>query len=170
MDPRQRGLFGAAWTLAYIGAFAEGGIEAVAMGAPTGPAGMIYRATDIPQPYFDDLKVPAVYPLFHVLAGLAVAAGARRIVVKSGEPTAVTALAHRVGGGTVLWLANLTAATRTVRVSGFPAGPAVLHLIDDASFGKATTDRDFLRRDGKKLRKVGSLQLGPYAVARLSPA
>jgi D-apionolactonase len=43
MDPRQRGLFGAAWTLGYIAAFAYGGIEVVTMGAPTGPGGIIYR-------------------------------------------------------------------------------------------------------------------------------
>ena len=46
MDPRQRGLFGAAWTLGYVAAFARGGVEAVHLGAATGPAGMIYRPTD----------------------------------------------------------------------------------------------------------------------------
>ena len=43
IDPRQRGLFNAAWTLAYIAAFARGGVEAIALGAPTGPFGYIYR-------------------------------------------------------------------------------------------------------------------------------
>ena len=46
IDPRQRGLFNAAWTLAYVAACARGGIEAVALGAPTGPFGHIYRRTD----------------------------------------------------------------------------------------------------------------------------
>ncbi|MGH6931250.1 MAG: hypothetical protein ACREEE_02325 [Dongiaceae bacterium] len=170
MDPRQRGLFGAAWTLGYIAAFAEGGVEAVTMGAPTGPGGMVYRVTDFPQPYYDDLKPPAVYPLYHVLAGLAAGSGAKRVAAKSSEPTAIAVLAHRAAGGTVLWLANLTGLARAVRVSGLPPGAMNLRVIDETVFGKAATDREFLRHGGKKTRKVGSLQLGPYAVARLSPA
>jgi hypothetical protein len=170
MDPRQRGLFGAAWTLGYIAAFAEGGIEAVTMGSATGPAGMAYRVSDYPQPYFDDLKGPAVYPLYHVMAGLAAAAGTKHVAARSSEPTSVAALAHRSGAGVALWVANLTGSAQTVRVAGLPAGPMTLHVIDEASFAKATTDRDFLSRGGKKLRTVGSLQLGPYAVARLKPA
>ena len=50
MDPRQRGLFNAAWTLAYAAACARGGIEALAFGAPTGPFGHIYRRTGYAQP------------------------------------------------------------------------------------------------------------------------
>ena len=75
IDPRQRGMFNAAWTLAYIATFARGGIEAIALGAPTGPFGYIYRPTDFAQPYFDDAEGQTVYPAFHVLAGLAPAFG-----------------------------------------------------------------------------------------------
>ena len=53
VDPRQRGLYNAAWMIAYAAACARGGIEAVAFGAPTGPMGHIYRALDVKQPYFD---------------------------------------------------------------------------------------------------------------------
>ncbi len=42
MDPRHRGLFGAAWTLGYIAAFCAGGVASITMGAATGPAGIIY--------------------------------------------------------------------------------------------------------------------------------
>ena len=37
MDPRQRGLFGAAWTLGYVAALAPGGLTAITLGAATGP-------------------------------------------------------------------------------------------------------------------------------------
>ena len=67
-DPRHRGLFGAAWTLGYIAAFARGGVEAVNLAAATGPRGLLYRPTDTPQPYFDDVK-RGFYPLYHVIAG-----------------------------------------------------------------------------------------------------
>ena len=85
IDPRQRGLFNAAWTLAYAAACARGGIEAVAFGAPTGPFGHIHRRPDYAQPYFDALDGPAVYPAFHVVAGLAALDGAT-VLVDRGHP------------------------------------------------------------------------------------
>ncbi len=39
-DPRQRGLFNAAWTLGYFAACAYAGVRAVALGASTGPFGV----------------------------------------------------------------------------------------------------------------------------------
>ena len=58
LEPRQRGLFGAAWTLGYIATFARTGIEAIAMGAPTGPLGIIYRKAEHKQPWYDQLSGP----------------------------------------------------------------------------------------------------------------
>jgi D-apionolactonase len=54
-DPRQRGLFNAAWALGYVAACALGGVEAVAIGAATGPLGFIYRHAGYPRPYFDSI-------------------------------------------------------------------------------------------------------------------
>jgi hypothetical protein len=170
MDPRQRGLFGAAWTLGYVAAFAYGGIEVVTMGAPTGPAGIIHRRMDYPQPYFDDLKGPAVYPVYHVIAGLAAALGHKLVAVKSSDPAAVAALAYRSTKGPVLWLANLTDGEQSVKIGGLGKAAMALHLLDEDSFQTATTDPDFLEKPGKKLRSAGSVKLGAYAVARLSPA
>ncbi|HEX6093756.1 MAG TPA: hypothetical protein VFZ07_10415, partial [Dongiaceae bacterium] len=87
-DPRHRGLFGAAWTLGYIAAFARGGIEAVNLAAATGPRGLLYRPTDTPQPFFDEVK-RGFYPLYHVIAGLAAAAGKKQIAADSSAPTKV---------------------------------------------------------------------------------
>jgi hypothetical protein len=170
MDPRQRGLFGAAWTLGYVAAFAAGGVESVTMAAPTGPAGIIYRRTDYPQPYFDDLKGPAVYPLYHVLAGLGRALGHKLMVVKSGDPSTIAGLAYRDTKGPVLWLANLTGNEQSVKIGGLGKAAMALHLLDEDSFQAATADPAWLEKPGKKLRSAGSVKLGPYAVARLSPA
>ncbi|MGH6928781.1 MAG: hypothetical protein ACREEV_10725, partial [Dongiaceae bacterium] len=170
MDPRQRGLFGAAWNLGYAAAFAYGGIEVVTLGAPTGPAGMICRRTDYPQPYFDDLKGAAVYPVYHVIAGLGSALGHKLMAAKSSDPTTVACLAYRDSTGPVLWLANLTGEERTVKIGGLGKAAMQLHLLDEDSFQTVTTDPAFLEKPGKKLRSAGSVKLGPYAVARLSPA
>ncbi len=75
LEPRQRGLFGAAWTLGYIATFARTGIEAISMGAPTGPLGIIYRKADHKQPWYDQLSGPAVFPVYHVISGLTRGAG-----------------------------------------------------------------------------------------------
>jgi hypothetical protein len=166
-DPRQRGLFGAAWTLAYIAAFARGGIEALAMGAPTGPFGVIYRRTEDKQPYFDGLGGKAVYPAYHVLAGLAVSAGAEVLDAMPSRQGVVQALALRSGGKTTLWLANLTAEEQAVKLSGLPAGSARLALLDAASFGAATTDPGAFAATGGTIDGAAPLRLGAYAVARL---
>ena len=50
MDPRMRGLFGAAWLLGYIATLARTGIEALTIGAPSGPLGIIYRRSADAQP------------------------------------------------------------------------------------------------------------------------
>jgi hypothetical protein len=167
IDPRQRGLFGAAWNLGYVAAFARGGLEAITLGAATGPAGMIYRRADHAQPYFDSLTGPAVYPVYHLIADLAQASGSRMVATTSSDDGVIASLAYRDEDGPILWLANLTAKPASVRVKGF-AGPARLTLIDEGSFARATTDLGFLDKSGKRVAKVGALALRPYAVARLA--
>jgi len=67
IDPRQRGLFAAAWNLGYLSAAATAGVDTVA----TGSQGMIYRKLAHAQPWLDRGGA-SVYPTFHVIAGLAV--------------------------------------------------------------------------------------------------
>ncbi len=169
MDPRQRGLFGAAWALGYVAALAPGGLWAITLGAATGPTGMIYRRTNFSQPYFDDIGAPALYPLYHVVAGLAAAGGGKLVGVKSAAPSKVAALACRGKSGTELWLANLTGETQVAKVAGFNGG-GVLRMLDAGSFVAATRNADHLNKDGKALKKIGNIELAPYAVARIAGA
>jgi len=169
MDPRQRGLYGAAWTLGYVAALAPGGLAAITLGAATGPAGMIYRRANYAQPYFDEAGSPALYPLYHVIAGLASASGGKLVAARSAAPGKVAALACRAKAGLVVWLANLTGETRTAKVSGFN-GAALLHVLDEGSFVAATRDPGYLGKGGRALKKVGTVELAPYAVARIAAA
>jgi hypothetical protein len=165
-DPRHRGLFGAAWTLGYVAALAYAGVEQVSAGAATGPTGMIHHRGRHAQPYFDSLNGSAVFPLYHVLASLASARGSKlREVAVDGA--GVAALAYDRGKSQVLWLANLTGDKRKVKVTGLNRATH-LQLLDEASFEKATRDPSFFSKDGKPLKKVPILELGPYAVARLT--
>lgn len=166
MDPRQRGLFGAAWTLAYIATLARAGAAAVTVGAPTGPLGVIYRKTDYAQPHFDDIGSSAVYPAYHVVSGLARASGSKLVSATSSDAAKVECLAVRGKGGTILWLANRTADSQSVKLSG-AAGTTFAAVLDEDSFAVATTDPAKFQRSWKAVGAAG-LKLGAYAVAVVS--
>jgi hypothetical protein len=165
-DPRHRGLFGAAWSLGYVAALAYSNVQQVCLGAATGPTGIIHRRLDHRQPYFDSLKAPAVYPLYHVIASLGQARGCKRISVQI-EGEGVAALACRSRRGQSLWLANLTGEMKMLKIRG-AAGASRLRRLDEATFEKAAADPGFFAGDGAPLKRLSSLELGAYAVARLS--
>jgi hypothetical protein len=163
IDPRQRGLFNAAWSLGYIATFARGGIEAIALGAPTGPFGHIYRKADFAQPYFDGAGGSAVYPAFHVLAGLAPLSGKALFGAEVSDSRAIDALAIGDGHATVLWLANKTPERCDVAL---PKAGGRVTVIDADSFEQVTTTPDFLDKARRELAP-GPLALDAYAVARV---
>jgi len=165
IDPRQRGLFAAAWNLGYLSAAATAGVDTVALGSATGSQGMIYRKLVHAQAWFDSGGA-TVYPTYHVIAGLAAASGARRIDTNSSAPSKVAALAHRSKGGQVLWLANLSGEIQRLKVKGFD-GPARLHALDESSFEAAVRDPAWLDGGGTLIREMGSLELPSYGVARI---
>ncbi|MEZ0167882.1 hypothetical protein [Microvirga sp. TS319] len=166
LDPRQRGLFNAAWTLSYIATFARGGIPAIALGAPTGPFGHIFRKTDFPQPYFDALEVPAVYPAYHVVAGLAPLAGGTLLSTTVSPKGKIDAIAVKNGEATILWLANRDAAAASVVVPLDLGRKARLATLDAASFEQLTTNCDYI--DVAMRDFEGSLvTLDAYAVVKV---
>jgi hypothetical protein len=165
LEPRQRGLFGAAWTLGYIATFARTGIEAISMGAPTGPLGITYRKADHKQPWYDQLSGPAVFPVYHVIAGLTRGAGQKLVAAASSDNQKVECLAYRGKGGTTLWLANLTAGEQQVRIAG-ANGALFGAMLDEESFVHATTDPRGFQKSWKPMKNAVTLK--PYAVAILS--
>lgn len=167
VDPRQRGLFGAAWTLGYVAACANGGVDAVSVAETTGRRGLIYRRTEDAQPYFDEVG-QGLFPAYHVVAGLAAAAESKLVSATSNDPASVACLAHRVRGGTVVWLANLTSRNQDVKVTGLPAG-ATCRVLDERSFVAATRDERFFAGVGRSMPRSGRVVLGAYAVARIGP-
>ena len=167
MDPRQRGLFGAAWTLGYVATLARTGVETITVGAPTGPLGLIYRKTDTKQPYYDELGASAVYPVFHVVSGLTRASGHKLVSANSSDSAAIKCLAYKVKGATIVWIANVTASDQPVVVTGHNGGAFFAGVLDEDSFDKATTDPRGFQGAWKQIRD-GKLRLKPYAVAFVS--
>ena len=166
IEPRHRGLFGAAWHLGYFSEVARGGVEAATMASPAGEFGIAYARLPHAQPGLDDTVAPRSIPVFHVIRGLAAAAGARRIEADSSDPGRLRALAWRDDGRTQLWLANLREEPLEVELDGVPAGTARLWTLDEDSFEAAITDPAFGERSAPFA--ADRLTLRPFAVARLS--
>ena len=165
-DPRQRGLFNAAWALGYVAACALGGVEAVAIGAATGPLGFIYRHAGYPQPYFDSIGGSLVYPAFHVMAGLARGRGRRLVEARVSLPGSAAALAWSDGDRTILWLANLTAEPLKVQIEGLGDRARRVSVIDAAVFEQTVREADALDALGRPLAGA-ELTLDSYATARI---
>ena len=151
-----------------MAAFARGGVEAIAIGAPTGPFGAIYRRTDYAQPYFDTLDRAAVYPVFHVLAGLTPANGCPLVEAASTRPAAVEALAYRTDDNLTVWLTNLTAGPVSVKLN-LAQRRLSAAVIDAENFARATTDPDCVDALTQPVPN-NSIALDAYAVARLLAA
>ena len=166
-DPRHRALLGAAFTLGYAARVAPLGLEALAIGAPSGALGMVYRRTEHPQPWFDDLAGPAVLPLYHIVAALAAAKGAVIRAVTSADATRVLGLAYESDGGTLLWLANLTPLPQTVTVSGLVGGTATIGRLDSGNFVDAVTDPAGFAATAGVPGDASRIELAPFAVSRI---
>ncbi|MBZ9775215.1 hypothetical protein [Mesorhizobium sp. CO1-1-8] len=164
-DPRQRGLFNAAWSLGYFAACAREGIEAVALGDFTGPFGHIHGKADFVQPWYDQQDGRTVYPAFHVMAGLSKLGGATLLSVETTAADGIATIAAQKGRRATLWVANLTAKAQSVRLSDAPGTPRIA-LLGAEQFERAATDPTFMETSARPLDDQ-SILLDAYAVARL---
>jgi len=165
-DPRQRGLFGAAWALGALAATAGLAVERIALAAPAGPFGLVYRPMPVPQPAYDDRArdgAALVYPIYHVLRGLSDSRNARRMKVTSSAPLRVAGLAYASDQGTIVWLANLSAAPETVAIAGANGACTKLELehLEDAAAAPNWFETAL------ETELEGQLELGAYGVARI---
>ncbi len=165
-EPRHRGLFGAAWTLAYAAAAARGGITALTLAAPVGPFGVIHDPT-WSAAFYDRQDTRSVYPLYHVLAALAAAAGRPRISLLSTAPSQIEAIAWHADDHIACWLANLTGNTVSVDLTALPGAPLSCVLLDEDSFVAASTRPDYFTAPSSAPVPDGKIALRPYAVAAL---
>ena len=140
-DPRQRGLFGAAWMVGAVAATAGSAVESLALAAPAGPLGLL-----------DDAGKP--YPAFHAFRALARLSGHKRIALNFAAPLA--SVAAEIEGHAEAVIANL--------------GPAPLPLSLPTETEIALLDHrpdsaDWL--DTAPRVKTRALTLPPFATAML---
>ncbi len=166
-DPRQRGLFAAAWNLGYVAEVVRGEIECVSLSALVGPLGVLYTKGHDSQPYYDGGPDNAVYPVYHVLAGVIAGAGRPALAVTSTDRGRVAGVAWQAENGPELWLANLRETPQTVSVSGYADGR--VQMLDAATFASATAGPDgFRQMVPRAIMGAGQLRLDAYAVARVT--
>lgn len=118
VDPRQPTPFAAAWTLAAIKHLAEGGAESITLFETTGSQGVMEREqVDTPLVSFHS-RPGRVFPLYHVIGEITGFGGGEVIVTHASAPRRVEAITLTKKGWVCALLANLTAETQRVRVSG----------------------------------------------------
>jgi len=162
VDPRERGLIGAAWYAGYLAHAARAGVDAVTLAATAGPSGIVYTSQVHDQPWFDDVR-PAALPLYTIIAGHTGLAGSQVHETRSSTPREVQVLAASGPDGGTVWLSNLTGERKTVRLEGIE-GVVREHGLDTDSFEAACRDPFNLPETDAT---SGNVVLGPYAVAAL---
>jgi hypothetical protein len=162
MDPRQRGLFAAAWSVGFVARFAKGGASALTLGSGAGEFGIAYAKADYPQPWFDENR--GIYPVYHAIKGLAHLRGTPLVDIQISTPDELQAIATKHDGGIELWVANLTGQTKSVQLTPKPTGS--VSILSAAEFEGATKDLAVMESSERKLGDE-DLVLLPYAVARL---
>lgn len=117
-DPRQRGLYAAAWTVGYLAQIAAFAPQRFAFGAATGPFGLISTRQDYARPFWDGQPEGALYPLYHVAKWLAAAAGGQLISART-EAGLASVIWEKNGQRSAL-IANLTPAALTLSALALP--------------------------------------------------
>lgn len=164
-DPRQRGLFNAAWTLGYVSRAVAGGVAGLCLSSIAGPNAIAWQKMNWAQPWFDEQASEiAVFPVYHVIAGLASRSGANVRSLDRSDLTTVAALALDSGDGKELWLANLTPERRQVSLRGIGAD-AIVERLDAETFQLCCSGPDGFSSTAKPLDTT-SITLGAYAVVR----
>ncbi|MCR6502815.1 hypothetical protein MUO32_27685 [Shinella sp. CPCC 101442] len=136
-DPRQRGLFAAAWHVGYLAQIAPWRIGRFAFGAATGPFGLVASQQPYERDGWDHRPDGAVYPLYHVARWISEAAGG--CVVSAGIDRHLAKVMWEKDGRRKALFANLSAGSVTIDLAGEIAVTGV--LLDAESFDLAALDR-----------------------------
>lgn len=176
VDPRQRSLLGAGWTVAMLAALAGSGVESLTFFETTGWRGVLETASGSPLPDRFPSLPGEVFPLYHVLAECAAFAGGELVPTSSNAPLAVASLLLRRGDHRIWLLANLGPETRTVVPRGGPF-PVLARALDLTRVRQASVRPEAFRASARPWADfpepnptgdAGVLQLPPYGLLFLS--
>lgn len=146
-DPRQRGLFAAAWAVGAIAAAAGAGAEALSPGAPAGPFSLFGEAPD-----------ERFRPLYHVVR-FAGGLGGHDLAEVVGLRAGLHGFAAWPGSGLRIAVANLSGATVQVDL---PEGLGGARVLDVTTFRDAGRTADW--STSAPMVAGPAVSLEPYAV------
>lgn len=159
-DPRQRGLFAAAWAVGAMAATQGHNVSSMVLSAFVGPFGAIHRPERWPQPLYEESAGAMVYPIFHVVRFLAGMGGAPRLSLQNMGEGIVGVAARRISRARLM-LANLGTGVVQIRL---PLEAQIRHL-NAANFGSAIESPKWLDLSNVDHRSV--VILDPLNVAFL---
>jgi hypothetical protein len=167
VDPRQPSRLAAGWTIGSLGQFLRAeGLHSVTYYETTGWRGVIECEAPA-QTHSGFPSSPGIaFPLYHVFADLAGAAGTLGVDVSHPLDVAALALAQSGGGMRVL-VANLTPHPLDVEVAGL-SGTVRARVLDESMQSRAGRDPEgFAAEPGNTLDVRRPLELPPWSLARL---
>jgi hypothetical protein len=159
-DPRQRGLFAAAWAVGAVAATAGYGVSSLALSAFVGPFGAIHSCESWPQPLYQESSADMVYPVFHVIRCLSAMGSAVRLSLQ-GIGNGIVGVAAKKPSRVWLVLANLGTEIARVRLPH----AAEIRILNADSFEAATRNPDWL--DMSEPYRGSDVALDPLSVAFL---
>ncbi|WP_434053701.1 MAG: hypothetical protein RDA78_01985 [Roseibium sp.] len=162
-DPRQQGIFAAAFAVGVLNATQGYPVESLALAAPAGPFGIIAQKLPVESAYFDAHTDALVYPIFHVVR-MAARMGSRQRQGVHGLPRGLRAVAAGTRSDWDMMIANLGDRSASVRL---PSSAGVRRL-DPSSFDEAVRDPDWLTN--AKPVHTDECEVEPYTVLFASAA
>jgi hypothetical protein len=157
-DPRQKTLFGAAWTLGSVIRLCEAGATGATYFETTGDCGLMEK------------NGARVFPMYHVFADAGDFAGGTIRVFHSESRRTIEACILERNARKRHLIANMTQEKRDVFIHDLPEN-VFYKLLDDTTFYIACLHPDKFRKNTGRTTKTkhGGLRisLGPYAIARI---
>lgn len=160
-DPRQRGLFAAAWAVGAIAATEGHNVSSLALSAFVGSFGIIHRREPWAQPIYRESSTDTVYPIFHVVRFLSEMGGAARLSLQT-LGSGIVGVASKESSCIRLILANLGTDDSRVRLPH----NAEIRSLNARSFWSAISDPLWL--DTSEPDHGSDVALGPFGVAFLT--
>lgn len=167
VDPRQRGLLAAAWTVGMLKALCEGGIESLTLFETTGWRGVLEISAGSLHPQLFPSRPGEVFPVYHVLADMAEFSQGTTRPTRVLDGDGLVAFRLAAHGRERLLLANLGRSPQSVSVE-VSGGIDRIRVLDGNSMAEAANSPDDFRR-GQRPFSPGftRLELGVHACATL---
>lgn len=170
VDPRQRSLFAAVWTLGSIKYLSAAGAAAVTFFETSGWRGVVETAAGPRLPDRFPSMPSDAFPVFHLLADVREGTPKIARLCDSEDPLAVEALALETSQGLRMLVGNLTLTDLDVVLRGLPRGEGTMRRLEASDAHLAAADPRRYRQSATSIGVIDAtleLRLSPYEMVRI---